>query len=385
MNVCTISNSLEEYLNGTRLSMNQVATRWGVSTPLLSQIKNGKKKASLELGLKILRESGASINERKRWIESQGSKCSELGKVYKDEQKERVELKLKSNVSELLESHPIMIDIFLDISLMGTTGLSWNSILKNYGEYGFQYINQLIASGIVSKKNDRYFIVHENLPHALNLENSLGMMKSVFDRLKTSAQKEEFKGEFHFDLTDVSKEGYEKLKELNKEYSKKMIKIVKENEMPRIEGGVRIISQNITSILQCFCLIFLFIGSPTLTFAQGGGLTGGGSGMLVDDLNINIEDLKRAMPKGGFPTKYPYKIRTQHFGETIELVYKPAAYATVYFSKKSDAIDSMIEMNKILQKGNLDSKEAKHIMRLLPIGRCKTHNLKQFEKRALEG
>lgn len=378
-----ISQNLEKYLNGSRLSMNQVASRWGVSTPLLSQIKNGKKKPSLELGLKILRESGASIDTRKEWIEAQGSKGQELGQVYKDEKKERIELKLKSNLSELLESHPIMMDIFLDISLMGNKGFSWNGILKNYGEYGFQYVSELMKAGIVEKKQDRYFIVNENIPHALNLENSLGVMKNIFDRLKTSAQQEEFKGEFHFDLTDVSPEGYEELKRLQEEYAKKSIAIIKENEMPKVKGGLRVISQNIVSILQCL-IIAIFIGHSANTMAQGGGLTGGGSGLVINNIHTSLKDLKRAKAPGHFPIKYPSDIIIHNFGETIKLDFNPAAFMTKYFSKKEDAVESMVEMNKKLVAGNLNNDISNHLVKNLPVARCKSHNMKMEERRAVK-
>ncbi len=377
-----ISQNLERYLNGSRLSMNQVASRWGVSTPLLSQIKNGKKKPSLELGLKILRESGASINERKEWIEAQGPKGQELGQVYKDEKKERIELKLKSNLSELLESHPIMMDIFLDISLMGNKGFSWNGILKNYGEYGFQYVSELMKAGIVEKKQERYYIVNENIPHALNLENSLGVMKNIFDRLKTAAQQEEFKGEFHFDLTDVTPEGYEKLKSLQEEYAKKSIEIIKENEMPKVKGGIRIISQNIVSILQCL-IMAIIISHNASTFAQGGGLTGGGSGLVINNIHTELKDLKRAKAPGHFPVKYPSDIRIHHFGETIKLDFNPASFMTKYFLKKEDAVESMVEMNKKLVNGDLSNEVSTHLAKNLPLARCKSHNMKNEERRAV--
>ena len=79
-----ISENLTKYLSSTKLSMGQIASKWGVSTPLLSQIKSGKKKAGLELGLKILREAGVELTDRQKWLESRKTEGQESAKIFED-------------------------------------------------------------------------------------------------------------------------------------------------------------------------------------------------------------------------------------------------------------------------------------------------------------
>jgi transcriptional regulator with XRE-family HTH domain len=369
-----VSESLDNLLKGSRLSMNQIAGKWGVSAPLLSQIKNGKKKPSLELGLKILRESGATLEDRKRWMEERNAEGHELGRIYKDERKERVEFSLRKNIGELFESSPVLLDLFLDISLMKDKGLSWNGVFKNYGEYGLELSQTLIETGLVKKEGDRYFIVQDELTHTIDTENSLGIMKSVFESLKQKHKRDGFRGEFHFDLNDVSPQGYQQLKQLNVEYTRKMVAIIKENEMPRVRGGLRIVAQNLVSMLKCFVLLFVVAQGVDSTHAQGSGVSGGGSGKIVDSGAINIKELKRVLTVNsagiGYPGRTPRALRIRDRGEHFELKYQTAAFLTPYFATEEAAVESVVELNKVLEHGNFGEKEATHIARNLP-NRCK--------------
>lgn len=376
MNESTIAESLESLVNNSRLSMSQIASRWGVSTALLSQIKNKKKSPSLELGLKILRESGATVSERKQWLAFNNNRNNELGLIIEDEKKERVEYRLKKSFSEMLENNPLLLDIFLDISLNAKIGYSWNGVLKNYGEYGLELVTALVDTGLVKKCDDRYFIVQDELPHAIDLENSLGMMKSAFEILKQKAKKEEFKGEFHFDMTDVTPQGYQKLKELNIEYTKKAIAIIKEEEMPRSKGGLRVVAQNIVALLKCFAFVF-FVGGLSLlttqeTFAQGNGVTGGGSGKIIQGIESNLRTLKRSSNIITNGERLPYAIRIRDNDKNYKIHYQNAAFKTDFYSSEKDAVESVIEMNKSFIQGAVSSDEARHLIFHSPLKHCET-------------
>lgn len=378
-----VAESLELLVNNSRLSMSQIASKWGVSTGLLSQIKNKKKRPSIELGLKILRESGATLEERKSWLADRETGKNEIGHIIKDEKKKRIEYRLRKSFSDMLENNPLMLDIFLDISLMKDKGLSWNAVLKSYGEYGLQLVTTLLDTGLVKKERDRYYIVQDEVPHAIDLENSLGVMKTAFEILKLKAKKDDFRGEFHFDMTDVSPQGYKKLKDLNIEYTRKAVEIIKENEVPRIKGGIRILSQNITAILKSFVLIFLLPLFSHLTYAQGSGITGGGSGKLIQDFNANIMNLRRTLRIEKNGEKLPYKIRMHQGMEQVVLSYQHGALKTPFFSSEKDAVESIVEINKSLSTGNLSTKEARHLMTQQPLGHCEMH-LYGKKKAALE-
>lgn len=381
-----ISEQLDGYLSGTRLSMNQVAKKWGVSAPLLSQIKNGKKSPSLELGLKILREAGASLEERKRWMEERYAEGHELGRIYKDERKERVECSLRKSFSDILESNPVILDIFLDISFMKDKGLSWNGVFKNYGEYGLELIQILLESGLVKKTGDRYFIVQDQVPHAIDTENSFGVMKSLFETLKQKVKRESFRGEFYFDLTDISPQGYQQLKNLNLEYTKKMVEIIKNNEMPRMKGGLRIIAQNLVSVLKCFAFIAV-LGSVVLSEkaqAQGSGLTGGGSGKLLNPHFIPVKDLRKVndIPEIelGFTSSRQGKLRVRLGSNFYEMEFKKAAFATPFYETEEELVQSVVELNRNLEAGQIANEEARFLVRNLPTHCKDNHRLKSEER-----
>lgn len=375
MNETIIAESLENLVSSSRLSMSQIASKWGVSTALLSQIKNKKKNPSLELGLKILRESGATLEKRKQWLAVNQKNNNELGLIIEDEKKERVEYRLKKSFSEMLENNPLLLDIFLDISLNKEAGFSWNGILKNYGEYGLELVSNLVDSGLVKKEGDRYFIVQQELPHAIDLENSFGVMKSAFEILKQKAKKEEYRGEFHFDMTDVSPEGYQKLKELNIEYTKKAVAIVKENEMPRSKGGLRIVAQNIVALLKCFAFVFILqaLGlSGSEAFAQGSGLTGGGSGKIIQGIDSDLSKLRRSFKVESSGERLPRKITVRDHRDSYEIQFRNAAFQTEFYASEKDAIESVIEMNKSFVRGEVSKSEVQHLLRQGPISHCES-------------
>lgn len=380
-----VSEYLDVYLNNTRLSMGQVAKKWGVSTPLLSQIKNGKKRPGLELGLRILRESGASWEERKAWLQHREVEGHEVNKVFEDEKKDRIEFRIQKDLGETFENNPLLLDLFLDISFMRDKGLSWSGVLKNYGEYGLELVQILMDGGIVTKDGDRYVIVEDRYTHVINLENSIGVMKGVFETLKRKVQKEEFKGELHFDFTDVSPEGYKKLKELNVEYTKKMVAVIKENEMPRVKGGLRVISQNLISILRSFVFIFLIASlNGNTSFAQGNGLSGGGSGKFINGQDLTIKSLKKVLQTTYPSGRYPRNLRVRDGSEIINLEYKPAAYMTDYFANEADAVESVVHLNKVLESGQINKDDSRFLVRTLPT-RCETHKISMRVKKELEG
>ena len=84
-----ISEQLSDFLSSSRLSMHQIARKWNVSTPALSQIKNKKRSPSIELGLKILRESGADFQTQKEWIRKRIFENNDEVRKFEDEERQR--------------------------------------------------------------------------------------------------------------------------------------------------------------------------------------------------------------------------------------------------------------------------------------------------------
>lgn len=149
-----------------------------------------------------------------------------------------------------------------------------------------------------------------------------------------------------------------------------MVAIIKENEMPRVKGGLRIVAQNLVGLLKCFVLLFLVVKGVDPTFAQGSGISGGGSGKIIDTGNIDVKELKRVLSVGsagiGYPGRTPRSLRVRSRGDSFELKYQTAAFSTPYFATEEAAVESVVELNKVLESGRIGEKEAEHIARNLP-------------------
>lgn len=344
-----ISDYLETYLNGTRLSMRQVAKKWGVSPTLLSQIKNNKKSASLDLSLRILREAKASVKEREAFIKNQYEDSAEVAQLYCDVEKQRNELRIQERYSELLENDTLLMDVLMDISFAGESGLTSQTIILEYGKLGLKKAETLLSADLVELVEGRYRKKVRDVPLGMTASASLGFMKGVFANLKDRVQKDEFRGEFHFDLSDVSEEAYEEIKTLQKEFTKNVIKIIKENEMARVKGGRRIVFQNLISWMKCFVFIFI-VGQADYSYAggDGNGVTGGASGLVLE---VRIQDLiSTTLDNRSFNGKtFPHPVKYENEDdEKIEVSYKKGAVATVEFNTEEEVVKYLVNVNKTL-------------------------------------
>ncbi|NQZ00500.1 MAG: helix-turn-helix transcriptional regulator [Bdellovibrionales bacterium] len=239
---------LQNYMAESKLSMNQVAKKLNVSSPMLSQIKNGKKKPSLELGLKILSELGCSFDEKREWVFDRCVQESpEAEKIKESLIEKENEKRIKNGLIERMENDSILVNVFLDISLASEDGLHWSEISKDHGEHGIDLAKELIESGMVRFQEGRYYIVHSECRKVFDEIASFGLMKRVFADLKAQAAKNAISYEFVFELSDVDKQGFEKLRELAKDYREKAKQIIDEHELSRKKGGYRIVSQQIVS------------------------------------------------------------------------------------------------------------------------------------------
>lgn len=348
-----ISEYLDRYLATTRLSMNQVAKRWGVSSAILSQIKNNKKAAGLDLGLKILRESGASLREKETWMQSRFDGSEEAMKVFYDSEKKREELRLRSQLSERFENNSLLMDIFLDISLMQDKGLSSQAIIIEYGKRGLSHASSLVETGLIELKDGKFYRVLHGMPTGLTPESSFQYMKHLFGELKDRFIQNKFKGEFLMELSDVSEETYMEIKEMQIAFNQEVIKKIKENEVPRLKGGKRIIFQSLISALKT--LIITTILFSNCNEVKANGVTGGASGITRSAL----ESVYRAHYDSSvfLGKRWPRKTSIRSFGERVEIGYTKGALRSVEFKSKEAAINFAILLNQQISKENLSIQE----------------------------
>lgn len=342
----TVTEALNTYLSGTRLSMDQVAKKWNISTAMLSQVKNGKKRAGVDLGLKILRESGTDIESRRNWLEHRYlSESEEYSLVHNEIKRKKVEKNLQSEFCELLENEPALLDIFLDIALAEEAGVSWNAIFKHYGEYGTELATSLVESGTVSLVENRYKINQENSTFISDELTSFGIVKAIIEAQRTRKKREQFRGELQYDVTDVSPEAYEELINLNKEYVKQVRSILEDHEKHRLTGGVRVVCQSLVALAKgSLCLLLLLtLGSFSIDDSYAGGLRGGSSDKTLGGISGGSSDLKARLRK-------PRDIH--HRGEVFKFKESKLRIPHV-FETKRQAIEEMVALNLRLAMGEV--------------------------------
>ena len=284
-----MAEHLNIYLSGTRLSMSQVAEKWGVSTALLSQIKNKKKVPVPRIRPKILREGKADISIREKWIKGETGNNGEVAKLHYDIERKRNEVQLTEKVARQIQSDRLMADIFIDISYMKEAGLSSQTIIREYGKHGISKAAKLIELGLVRLANGKYTKINLGIPHFFTPKTSFEFVGDILNEQAKKLETGDFRGEFNFELNDVPEEIYEELKTMHKDYIRQVIEKIQMYQQPNLKGGRRVIVQILTSALKCILFIFMFSItdlSSSWAIDEGNGLAGGASG-LERELNLD--------------------------------------------------------------------------------------------------
>ena len=284
-----IQQSIVTYLDGSRLSLNQVAHKWKISSPMLSQVKNGRRKCGIDLALKILRETGADVNQRKAWLETRYFEESKEASLVLDTiKKDRVKKNLVKSFSERLANNPTLADIFWDVVFAGESGVSWNSIFQTYGDNGIKLATSMIDLGLVKYLDGKYVIVEDHVIHVMDAENSFDFLSGTLSRMKEQVQADNINHHMKFKVDDVSDEGYKKLKELHDRYVEDFRKIMDESQQHTSNGGKRVIMQSMLGILKTVILVCgVAMGFATDMSWAGGGFEGG-SGFVTRAPGTNL-------------------------------------------------------------------------------------------------
>lgn len=244
-----IVHYLNKYLNEKKWSANQISSRWNISNAMLSQIRSGKKSPGIELGLKILREGGATIEEKKEWVYKKTLNSSKEGRrIIEESNAVEVEKNLQKDFCRSLEDQPILVDIFLDVALAEKVGVSRSSIIKNYGEYGFNLALSMQESDIFLYKNNKMYINEVKANYITDGPSSFGIVKSIIESQRLLRLRGQFKGNFFYDVTDISEEAFEKLLVLNNEYNDKARELLDSSVKHRFAGGLRVVCQSLVSV-----------------------------------------------------------------------------------------------------------------------------------------
>lgn len=372
-----VSGALNTYLGQTRLSMEQVAKKWKVSSAMLSLVRNNKKSVGIDLGLKILREAGVNPSDRKQWLEKKVFSLSDESKIVEVDLKvERKTTQIMSSICEQMGQSKILLDIFLDISLSEETGIAHNAILKDYGHRGIQEVSLLVTAKICRVQENRYFINEINNIFAYDGRTSFEIVNNLIREQRLNFLNGEFKGMLEFDVTDITKEGYQELKEIQKEYQTKIRKSLDKNQSHRRAGGVRVFSQSIISILKTTTLLLIV---SLLNVKEGyarGGVTGSAGGdrslptaiEFNEKISIDLGRLKTLIIRGNSA-----RLGKKNFK------FRKSFVKTKYFENKEDAIRQTIETQHSIANETKNREYKKIISNSQYASMCATFTVGTYE------
>jgi hypothetical protein len=355
-----VATTLSAYLGKTRLSMEQVAKKWEVSSAMLSLVKNNKKSVGIDLGLKILRESGIAPVKRKQWLERKVFSLSEESKLVDHDLKNQQKItQIKSSICEQLGQSKVLLDIFLDITLSEDEGIPYKNILRDYGKSGIQKVETLITAGICRYEQYSYFVNDVDNIFAYDPRSSFEVVNNLIREQRLNFLNDDFKGKLEFDVTDISEDAYKELKALQKDYQKKLRQILSKNQTHRNKGGLRVFTQSIVSILKTTTVAIILTTLSPIEIQATGGVTGSAG----DDKRISNTYMGGVTGSAGdgdikLPTAMrhakPLKINLGTFsklvinGETATLNHKPFQFRsthvkTDFFDNKEDAIRAGVD------------------------------------------
>lgn len=273
----TFEKILNSYLSHTRLSLSQVAQKLDISKSHLSELKNKKKKPTLDKGIRILKFCGADIEQIRSWIdEFHIEECSDYAELIAYNSKKIEKHKLKAKLARRMATNLELLHLYIDVLNEANGGLEKDYIYQNYGEAGLRDIQYLLDGEIVIRKEERFYPAESQNYSLIDVENSYDLMKSVFDAQKDSYLSNGDKQRcFQFTIEDVSEKGKEELKMAFEYYMKEVHRITKEHALPITQGGSRYIVQAMSSLMKSALILCVTLFSLTSFKVHAGGVGGG--------------------------------------------------------------------------------------------------------------
>jgi len=280
----TLNDELNRYLGGTRLSLSQVALKLGVSKGHLSEIKNKKASPSLGTGLRILKECGIGIDERKAWAHFYNkTTIPEYTEVHEDWDKLNTK-KLSEKVSHLLARDIDLMNAYVDVVAREDQGISLIELKLEYGRSIERKLHRLVTEEVLaaSQVEGTTLFKTGSVDPIMTRNASYDLIKEVFSQQQSRYQAGEDSAKFKFHINDVTDEGEAKLAALLNETMKKAEKIMGEHKSQSTQDGSRVIFEVLLGTMKVLVLCLMtFVFSTHFserTWAQnGGGLSGGSS------------------------------------------------------------------------------------------------------------
>jgi len=315
----TLNVELNRFLNGSKLSLSQVAQRLAVSKGHLSEIKNGKATPALNTGLRILKICGLSLEERRAWAHFYNKTISdEYLEVFQEVERKNSQ-KLNEKVSFLLARDLDLMNAYIDI-VNEEAPLPLVNLRIEYGRNIEGKLDKLVAEEILEKKITDLGRVYctGKVDPIITKNSSYDLLKEVVDDQQLKFQAGDLDGSFKFHINDVSQEGREELQNLLSQTMKKAEKIMEDHKGKKDNGGKRIIFEILTGSLKSLIFILCFgvlAFNATVQAQPTGGLTGGSDRILIEN-QVRFMPWKEIEMDMNFKINWP---EVYYFGDYIKL------------------------------------------------------------------
>jgi len=302
------------YLEKSTFTQAILADRLNVSARYFADVKNGKKKPSLKLGLKVINEfKNGNIQLKQKWINLHAAQAgnTEVLKFLKEKEMTQELNKLSKEISLKLANDVIgLYNAFCDILESKDKGITKGFLIENYGLSILKKLRLLVEKDFVREEDKKFFSKNsEYLMHSR--ESTFRMVISLIKHEQNLWESGENEGFIRWNTWEIENERYNDYLDLLRRQHKEQVEFLEKHEKPISKGGVRVGSYiGLTLLRKMFLsillVVFVFMGNLDLIASgQGGGIDPGGGGpnlmAVVDpegslisfkDSNTNLEENK---------------------------------------------------------------------------------------------
>lgn len=287
-----LSQALDTYLKKSKKSLSSLASELSMSKSHLSDIKNGKARPGIDLGLKILKNCGIDLESRRRWLDRyMMAEIPEYQELQQSVVNQTEGLRLPQDIGELLENNLDLMHLVLDIIEEKDFGLAESEIEVRYGTRGKRLVTYLVESNVAQYRHGRYYAEDKRL--VMSKKSSYSFLESVFRDQRERHLRGTYEGRFEFQVDDVSDAIMQELFVLHQEYMRRLAETIKKaRHMDKRKKGKRVIVQALTCVLRnnlsTVLIVVLGFGYyfQRLALASDGGLGGGNNSSRFYTLKV---------------------------------------------------------------------------------------------------
>lgn len=283
------------YLKDSSLSQASLARYLSISDRYLADIKNGKKKPSLKVGLKVIDKlKNGDLTLKQTWINQFVSKNEAAAEFLKEKKVIEEKNKLSYEMSFKMTTDRSLYNAFLDILWSESNGISSGTLIERYGLYVVEKLDDVVQLGFLAKKDKVYYSKDDSfLWHSP--QSTFSMLKSLIENEEYSFREGNNQGRTRWSVWDTNRKGYIKMLESIIKHNEEIEKISEENQTSSPDDEVIRVAwfNGITVLKSLVCALFfcgfLSVNDPMYAAGAGGGTDPGGGGPNHSTIEIEEE------------------------------------------------------------------------------------------------